>query len=179
MDLRQQRTNRNIINAFLKLRSQKPIEKITVKELADEAMIHKATFYLHYHDIYELSETLEIDVVQSCLDNIEHPENILKDNKSFIKELTQSFVANEQLIKILFDGNRSSSFMDIFEKELYKIIYTAYPNYQPSIENKMTMTFIIYGGYYTYFKHNDQNINSVFSIIEKFSTAVTEMHKNI
>lgn len=178
MDLRVEKTKCAIRNAFLQLRSKKPLEKITVKELCTLANINKATFYLHYHDIYELSETLELDVVQSCLDNIEHPENILKDNKSFIKELTQSFVANEQLIKILFDGNRSSSFMDVFEKELYKIIYTAYPNYQPSIENKMTMTFLIYGGYYTYFKHRDQSIDAVFSVIEKFSGAITEMHKD-
>lgn len=177
MDLRIEKTRCAIRNAFLQLRSKKPLEKITVKELSTLANINKATFYLHYHDIYDLSETLERDVVKSCLDGIEHPENIFKDNRSFIRELTQTFIANEQLIKILFEGNRSSSFMDLFEEELYKIIYTAYPDYQPSIENKMTMTFLIYGGYYTYFKHYNQSVNSVFNVIEKFSGAITEMHK--
>lgn len=177
MDLRIEKTKCAIRNAFLQLRSKKPLEKITVKELSALANINKATFYLHYHDIYDLSETLERDVVQSCLDGIERPENIFKDNKSFIKELTTSFVANEQLIKILFEGNRSSSFMDLFEEELYKIIYISYPDYQPSAENKMIMTFLIYGGYYTYFKHHDQSINAVFDVIERFSGAITEMHK--
>lgn len=178
MDLRIEKTKCAIRNAFLQLRSRKPLEKITVKELSTLANINKATFYLHYHDIYDLSETLERDVVQSCLDGIKQPENIFKDNRSFVKELTQTFIANEQLIKILFEGNRSSSFMDLFEEELYKIIYTAYPDYQPSAENKMTMTFLIYGGYYTYFKHHDQSINAVFNVIENFSDAVTEMHKD-
>ncbi len=177
MDLRIEKTRCAIRNAFLQLRSKKPLEKITVKELSTLANINKATFYLHYHDIYDLSETLERDVVQSCLDGIKYPENIFSDTNSFIKELNESFVANEQLIKILFEGNRSSSFMDLFEKELYNIIYTAYPDYQPSMENKMTMTFLIYGGYYTYFKHHDQSVNSVFNVIEKFSSAITEMHK--
>lgn len=178
MDLRIEKTKCAIRNAFLQLRSKKPLEKITVKELSTLANINKATFYLHYHDIYDLSESLERDVVQSCLDGIEHPENIFTDNRSFIKELTGSFVANEQLIKILFEGNRSSSFMDLFEQELYKIIYTAYPDYQPALENKMIMTFLIYGGYYTYTKHHEQGINSVFNVVEKFSGAITEMHKN-
>lgn len=178
MDLRIEKTTCAIRNAFLQLRSQKPLEKITVKELCALANINKATFYLHYHDIYDLSETLERDVVQSCLDGIEHPENIFKDNKDFIRELTTSFIANEQLIKILFEGNRSGSFMNLFEEGLYKVIYSAYPDYQPSAESKIAITFIIYGGYYTYFKHNDQSINSVFSIIEKFSGAIIEMHKN-
>lgn len=179
MDLRIEKTKCAIRNAFLQLRSRKPLEKITVKELCALANINKATFYLHYHDIYDLSETLERDVVQSCLDGIEHPENIFKDNKNFIRELTASFIANEQLIKILFEGNRSSSFMDLFEEELYKIIHNVYPDYKPSAENKMVMTYLIYGGYYTYFKHIEKGANSVFNIIEKFSVAVTEMHKNI
>lgn len=178
MDLRIEKTTCAIRNAFLQLRSRKPLEKITVKELCALANINKATFYLHYHDIYDLSETLERDVVQSCLDGIEHPENVFKDNKDFIRELTTSFIANEQLIKILFEGNRGGSFMNLFEEELYKVIYSAYPDYQPAPENKMMMTFIIYGGYYTYFKHNEQGVNSVFSVIEKFSSAITKMHEN-
>ena len=55
MDLRTERTKRSIINAFLELRSQKPLEKITVKELSELAFINKATFYTHYQDIYDLS----------------------------------------------------------------------------------------------------------------------------
>lgn len=178
MDLRIEKTTCAIRNAFLQLRSQKPLEKITVKELCTLANINKATFYLHYHDIYDLSETLERGVVQSCLEDIEHPENIFKDNKDFIRELTASFMANEQLIKILFEGNRSGSFMNLFEEEIYKVIYSAYPDYQPAPENRMMMTFIIYGGYYTYFKHNEQGVNSVFNVIEKFSSAITKMHEN-
>ncbi|MDE5861843.1 MAG: TetR family transcriptional regulator, partial [Ruminococcus sp.] len=56
MDLRVEKTKRNIINAFLNLRSHRPIEKITIREIAEIAQINKATFYLHYHDIYELTE---------------------------------------------------------------------------------------------------------------------------
>lgn len=51
MDLRIERTRKSIINAFIELRAHKPIEKITVKELAERAYINKATFYSHYfHD---------------------------------------------------------------------------------------------------------------------------------
>lgn len=43
MDLRKQRTKNSIINAFIQLRASKPLEKITVKELAELAYINKAT----------------------------------------------------------------------------------------------------------------------------------------
>ena len=51
MDIRTEKTERAIKNAFLELRSQKPLEKITVRELCAIACINKSTFYGHYDDI--------------------------------------------------------------------------------------------------------------------------------
>ena len=177
MDLRAAKTNRSIINAFLNLRSHKPLEKITVKELSELSQINKATFYLHYHDIYELSESLEKEVIESTLFNIEHPDAIFKDTKKFLRELTISLSANEQLIKILFEGNRSGRFVDLFEKGLTELIKKSYPEYNPSIERKMVMTYLIHGGYYTYFKYCDYGIEPVLKIIEKCAEAIVEPYK--
>ena len=58
MDLRIVKTKKAIINAFLSLRAKRPLEKITVKELCEMAIINKSTFYSHYADIYELSDSL-------------------------------------------------------------------------------------------------------------------------
>ena len=43
MDLRTEKTERSILNAFIGLRAQKPLEKITVKELCEKAWINKST----------------------------------------------------------------------------------------------------------------------------------------
>ena len=51
MDLRVEKTERGIKNAFIELRSKKPLEKITIKELCELACINKSTFYSHYRDI--------------------------------------------------------------------------------------------------------------------------------
>ncbi|MDE5620302.1 MAG: TetR/AcrR family transcriptional regulator [Ruminococcus sp.] len=177
MDLRVEKTKRSIINAFLNLRSRKPLEKITVKELAELAQINKATFYLHYHDIYELSESLEREVIESSLLNIEHPDAVFKDTKQFIRELTISISANEQLIKTLFEGNRSGRFIELFERGVTELIKKSYPEYNPSIERKMVMTYLIHGGYYTYFKYCDYGIEPVLRIIEKCSEAIVEPYK--
>ena len=72
MDLRIQKTERAIKNAFIELRSKKPLEKITVKELCELAMINKSTFYSHYEDIYALSETMEQETVASIIGSIGH-----------------------------------------------------------------------------------------------------------
>ena len=68
MDLREKRTKRNIKNAFISLRKTKALERITVKELAELAEISKATFYLHYCDIYDLSDQLQKEVIQDIFE---------------------------------------------------------------------------------------------------------------
>ena len=102
MDLRVKKTKSAIINSFLELRSKKPLERITVKELSDFAQINKATFYLHYKDIYDLSESLEEELLDNVLDRISHPNAVLSEPKVFIRELIDGFVANQTLIDIIF-----------------------------------------------------------------------------
>ena len=53
-DLRVTKTRRLIKATFLELVQAKPVQKITVTELAKRAEISKGTFYLHYLDIYDL-----------------------------------------------------------------------------------------------------------------------------
>ena len=79
MDLRIKKTKNNIHNAFLQLRAKKPLERISVKELCEIAEISKATFYLHYKDIYDLSETLQQNVIKDILGYLSDPEDILSD----------------------------------------------------------------------------------------------------
>ena len=77
MDRRIQRTRNSLFSAFIELRATKPVEKITVKELTEKANISKQTFYLHFQDIYDLSEYLENDALLSLIGDIPNPEYML------------------------------------------------------------------------------------------------------
>ena len=50
--------------AFTELLQQKPIQRITVKELCQKAGVNRSTFYAHYVDIYDLLAKLEEDMVE-------------------------------------------------------------------------------------------------------------------
>lgn len=47
-------TEKAIREAFVRLINEHPLEKITVREIAQECGISRNTFYYHYHDIYDL-----------------------------------------------------------------------------------------------------------------------------
>lgn len=54
-----QRTTRDIIKATWKLLEEENFNKITVKQLMDEAMISRSTFYQHFSDKYAIVEQIE------------------------------------------------------------------------------------------------------------------------
>ena len=105
MDIRIRKTEQAIKNAFIELRSKKPLEKITVKELCERAMINKSTFYSHYEDIYALSETMEQETVASIIGSIGHLKDYTPEKSDiYTRELCLAFMSQISLIRILFSG---------------------------------------------------------------------------
>ena len=70
-DIRYLRTEKLIFDAFTKLLSEKTYEKITVQDIADEAMINRATFYAHYADKDELQQGIQKQLLQQLSDMID------------------------------------------------------------------------------------------------------------
>ncbi|MDN6618009.1 MAG: TetR/AcrR family transcriptional regulator, partial [Enterococcus sp.] len=62
MDRRTIKTRTAIKSAFLAILKEKSINKITISELSEKANIGRGTFYLHYHDLYDLYESIEQDL---------------------------------------------------------------------------------------------------------------------
>ena len=176
MDLRQQRTRKSIINAFLALRSEKPLEKITVRELTDKAVIHKATFYLHYHDIYELSETLEEEVIGDILNGLSDPTQLLTDTERFNEELYCLLMAHESLLSILYSGTRAGMLAVRLEKRLKDYIFNRHPDYRDDLEKNVILTYLIHGAYHAYMQYRDQDPKTVLLMIDTMAAAVLKMY---
>ena len=47
-------TKKAIVESFLKLLNQKPLDKISVKDLVDDCGINRNTFYYHFEDMHAL-----------------------------------------------------------------------------------------------------------------------------
>lgn len=172
MDLRVKKTKNSIVSAFLELRAQKPLEKITVKELAEAAMINKATFYLHYKDIYDLSESLELEVVQSIMNDLTNAEKIFTDTAVFTKELTDAYVAQSNLIHTLFSGSNANQLPQRIEESVKEFVFEKYPHLRDDMEYNVMLSFSIYGGYYAFIKNSHYGVEPVSELIGALSEAV-------
>ena len=181
MDLRVKRTQMNIRNAFLELRSKKPLEKITVKELAELACINKATFYQHYKDIYDLSESMEDEFIECILASIPHPDTLVEDPGRATQELFYAFSTQTHLVDILFSGDRRGMLVSKLESRVYDLILTKHPEYrqpqsrtsqpyaQENLEKEILITFLIQGSFHAYLKHSAKDKEAVVRIISEYT----------
>ena len=116
------RTQRLLKDGLTQLMKEKPIHKISVKELTDLVNLNRGTFYLHYKDIYDLMEQLENDLLDkflaiteahSATDMNGHPLPLLLDLFKFLKE-------NQEFAHILLLENRDQLFVDKLKDLLKK-----------------------------------------------------------
>lgn len=154
MDLREKKTKRNIKDAFLQLRAHKPLERITVKELSEIAEISKATFYLHYKDIYDLSEQLQDEIIQKILENISHPDLFLSDTSQFTHELFHAFCSYQSLTEILFSDGQSSILPLRIEQGIKEFIIKTFPNIKHNAQFNIQLSYQIYGAYFAYHENH-------------------------
>ncbi len=98
-DRRVRRTHRLIEEALLKLMMKKPVQKITVSELAKEADITRSTFYQYYNDPMEVLENLRQSIIEDVQQVIEETEG--GDAYGFFLTLFRYFGADETKSRIL------------------------------------------------------------------------------
>lgn len=175
MDIRIKKTKNSIINAFLELRTKKEIERITVKELCEKAMINKSTFYSHYTDIYDLSEYLENQTANEIVASLEHPENIIIKPKEFNSELFYAYLSQESLIQTLFSGSRSNQLLYKIEKSLKEIIFEIRPDYKDNAVVNVIFTYAIYGGFYAFEKCRRFGDKEVIDVMADLNEKVIEL----
>lgn len=68
------KTRQTFINVFCDLYSQKPIEKISIQEIANQSAYNRSTFYQYFTDIYELLDCVEERILKSIKEEMEGRE---------------------------------------------------------------------------------------------------------
>lgn len=103
----------NAIKAsFMRLLNEKPLDKITVKDIVEDCGINRKTFYYHYRDIYDLLEAMLTEELHKF--DAEHFENETLEECVF--KIANFIIKNKKAVKHIYD----SIDRDTLEKKLYE-----------------------------------------------------------
>lgn len=146
-DARVRYTKMVIKNSFIKILAEKPLAKVTVKEICELSEINRATFYKYYCDPYDLLDKIENDFLEELENNVS--ESMHKEFQETITFILISIKAEGELYKTLFSENGDPHFPSRIFSSCYKK-YTAvgedkrFQKLKPS-EQKWLFYFIAQG----------------------------------
>jgi len=170
MDLREKKTKRSLTNAFIEIRSKKPLERITVKELCEKAEISKATFYLHYHDIYDLSDQMQQKTIREILSHVQNTEEMLTNPRKSSKEMIEGFYANRGMVTVLFSGSQFSRLPEKIELEIKEILFHRFPELKNDIYANVRITYQLMGSFYAFYYHEKEfNYDDIFLAVDRIT----------
>lgn len=87
-------------NSLIDLMHSKSINKITIKELCDNAGINRSTFYLHYCDQYALLDEIETEILLQARKHLEKIDSNLS-SIHYLMELLTYTRDNDDILKTL------------------------------------------------------------------------------
>ena len=102
-DRRQRKSREAIQNALLVLLQDKPLDSITISELAIKADVNRKTFYNNYHNIQEVRDELDNRYLDSVFSLIEI-DTLRSRPEEFFLKMFRSMHENIEQYRLLFDS---------------------------------------------------------------------------
>ena len=128
------RTRQTFQSALARLAKDKPLNKITVKALCEEAQLSRNAFYFHYADIDALITEIEedfftaIDALLVDLERIGYPDNVL----AILQRVAALLFANRDIALMLLDGQRAAVFVPRLNQVFCDFSYRYFHGFHPN-----------------------------------------------
>lgn len=160
---------RIILDVFTRLLEEKNIEKITVKEICEEAHINRSTFYNHFEDVYGVLEKMwEFHRMNmGYLFRNSHS----KSRRKNLKQILEYIKDNELFYRVSFHSPIFSEISSGFE-----IVFMSHEISGTCLKEKYEMEFMKQGFLMTisYWLDMDCNlsIDDLLDVIDTFYSAI-------
>ncbi|MDI6666594.1 TetR/AcrR family transcriptional regulator [Leuconostoc falkenbergense] len=146
-DLRTIKTLHTIENSLMQLLFQKKFKNITIDEIAKMAVINRSTFYLHYHDKYDLLDDLVNKKIKKVIDTIQDEPHITNGNLDYQMfsndlELSLKVIASEQHFYLfMLNDEEALGIRKKIEDALFDKLSESFPT-QTVVERDLLLTII-------------------------------------
>ena len=109
-DTRVQYTKSVLKEALLQILETKPIAKVTIKELCEQAGLNRGTFYLHYNEPNDVLREIEKEFVREKMSFFD--PYMKNDNPDQFAKLFGAIMQNRELSLVLFGQNGAPQFTE-------------------------------------------------------------------
>ena len=137
-------TKRILRESLMQLMHDKPISKITIKEICDLSEMSRSTFYLHYQDQFELLSDVENEVMENTVKALENLSGSLNTQES-IEAFLEYVKENKETFGILLCQPETEDFQKSIIEQISNNVKTAIPEILDNKNADYLFTFVMYG----------------------------------
>lgn len=150
-DLRIRRTHKLLREALFALLETKSFDEISVVDICDKAMVHRATFYKHFKDKYEFMEYAAKERIRELYySNIEHGHftDVNDMYRSLIPTVLTFIEDNKKVLLVSASSTETGSFVSlqkIIADELIGLLDDALNSKEVSVPLEVVANFLAGG----------------------------------
>ena len=139
-DLRIRRTHKFLQEAMIELIAEKGFDAITVGDIAERAMINRATFYRHYQDKYDLVAKIFEETANHLVENMKpfhkDPRHSATENPPKIwVQFFEHVAEHSRLYRAMLGKNGSSWFAARMREHIIKIMLEQERRWEYQVES--------------------------------------------
>lgn len=113
-DRRIRKTKNALRNGLTELMKEKSFKDISVKELTEKVDINRGTFYLHYRDIFDMVEQIELEIYEEFQVVLEShaPQTLNGQPLPLLEDIFEYLRNNSDICTVLLSNNGDIAFME-------------------------------------------------------------------
>ncbi len=166
--------------SFLSFLAKKPLSRITITEICEEADINRSTYYKHYSDPYDQLEKIENELIGEMSKYVDAliDEGIYGDRRQHrtIKRILEYMQMKKSVFQVLFDRSDDLNFIKDIQVFFGKRIFRDFnPEKSGDLKNAYRYIYISTGnfGILQHWIRNEMSvdIDTMADWITEFSTA--------
>ncbi len=137
-------TKRILKESLLQLMEEKPISKISIKEICEISEMSRSTFYMHYQDQFELLKDIENEVLEKSFEALKDVGNDFNTIES-IEAFLNYVKSNKETFGVLFCQADTEDFQNAIIKKVEAHVKESISDIEQTPHDRYIFTFIMQG----------------------------------
>lgn len=147
MDRRIQKSRQAIMDAFMRLMSEKDFESMTINQIAEEANVNRGTVYLHFADKYDLrDQCVEAQLNQLQLSCMPEEGLVLLTSKTALLRTFEYLEQHASFYSIMLTSKGSAVFRNQLETMFRQSLSMVSISLDRELNRDITVQFLISAG---------------------------------